>query len=323
MTRVRATAPGRVNLIGDHTDYTGGLVLPMVLDRSTNMTGFARDDGMIHVVSADEPVAATFPADVDDPENIEPHWARYVAGMVREMRLAGAPTSGFEASIDTDIPIGSGLSSSAALEVVTGRFVRALIGDHAVDDVTMALAAQRAEHRASGVPCGIMDQLCIAVGRPGSATLIDCHDLSYRHVNLPDSVRVDVRFVTRRTLVGSEYADRVSDCHAIESSIGPLRLATSHDVESIHDPRLKRRARHVVSENRRVRDAVSAIELGDMTEFGRLMTESHRSLADDYETSNTAMDEAVERLLAESDVLGARMTGGGFGGCVVALRRRG
>lgn len=322
MTLVRVSAPGRVNLIGDHTDYTGGLVLPMVLERRTTMEGGPTDDGMIRVSSADETGTAAFPVDIEDLESIEPRWARYVAGMVRELRHLGVPSTGFEATITTDLPIGAGLSSSAALEIVTGRFVRVLVGANSIHDVTMALAAQRAEHRASGVPCGIMDQLCIAVGRRGTATFIDCHDLATRHVALPDSVEVHVEFVAHRTLAGSEYADRVADCSRIESLIGPLRLATIDDADSIDDDRLRRRARHVVSENRRVRDSVAAIEAHDMVEFGRLMTASHRSLASDYETSTPAMNDAVDRLLAEPGVLGARMTGGGFGGCVVAIRRR-
>ena len=322
MTVVRVTAPGRVNLIGDHTDYTGGLVLPMVLERRTVMEGHRTDDGMVRVSSADQAGTAVFPFDVDEPDSVEPHWARYVAGMVRELRLLGMSTTGFEASITTDLPIGAGLSSSAALEIATGRFLRAVVGPDTIDDVTMALAAQRAEHHASGVPCGIMDQLCIAVGQHGTATLIDCHDLAFRHVALPDSIDVDVRFVAHRTLVGSEYSDRVADCREIERRIGPRRLATTVDANSLNAARLRRRARHVVSENQRVRDAVAAIEVADMFEFGRLMTESHRSLASDYQTSTPNMDHAVERLLAEPDVLGARMTGGGFGGCVVAIRRR-
>ena len=322
MTSVRAFAPGRVNLIGDHTDYTGGLVLPMVIERRTVIDGTATNDGVVRIASADEPEPAVFAADIDDPETIEPRWARYVAGMVREMRLAGVPVSGFDASVSTDLPIGAGLSSSAALEIATGRFIRSIAAEPTLDDVEMALAAQRAEHRASGVPCGIMDQLCIAVGQPGRATLIDCHDLSVRHVALPDSIDIDVKFVAQRTLVGSEYSDRVADCRTIEQHIGPLRLASMNDVESLPDSRLKRRARHVISENQRVRDFVAALESNDVDELGRLMTDSHRSLASDYETSNPTMDQAVAELLRRPGVLGARMTGGGFGGCVVAIRRR-
>lgn len=323
MTVVRVSAPGRVNLIGDHTDYTGGLVLPMVLQHRTVMEGTATGVGLVRVSSADESEPACFPIDIDEPENVEPGWARYVAGMVREMRLLGATVDGFQAHVTTDLPIGSGLSSSAALEIAVGRFVRELVGSDSIDDVSMALAAQRAEHRASGVPCGIMDQLCVAVGRSGSATSIDCHDLTFRHVPIPDSIEVDIRFVVHRTLVGSEYADRVADCRRIEEIVGPLRSARPADVDALRDDRLRRRARHVVSENQRVRDAIDALGNGDVTELGRLMTESHHSLSRDYETSTPIMDEAVERLLHEPGVLGARMTGGGFGGCVVAIRHRG
>jgi galactokinase len=315
MTIVRVEAPGRVNLIGDHTDYTGGLVLPMVLEQSTFIEGEAIDGDTISIESADERGVVEFDRHVDDPSRVEPSWGRYVAAMVREAGNVPA----FRARITTTLPIGSGLSSSAALEIAIGRFIRDLTG-RGWDDVAMAEAARRAEHAASGVPCGIMDQLCIAVGRQREGTFIDCRDLTFRHIALPEHADIVVRFVAHRTLVGSEYAARVADCRAIESLIGPLRDATPDDVASISDERLRRRARHVTSENQRVLESVRALEAGDLTMLGCLMMESHASLARDYETSTPTMDRAVEELMAEPGVLGARMTGGGFGGCVVAIR---
>ena len=315
MTIVRVTAPGRVNLIGDHTDYTGGFVLPMILERSTVIEGEIVEGSTITVESADERDPVSFPVDVDDPSALQPPWGRYVAAMVRE---AGSVPA-FRARVTTDLPIGAGLSSSAALEIAVARFVREITG-RTWDDVAMAEAARRAEHAASGVPCGIMDQLCIAVGRRGHATFIDCRDLTHQHVPIPESMEVLVRFVSHRTLVGSEYADRVADCREIERRIGPLREASPTAVESIDDDRLRRRARHVTSENRRVLESVEALRAGDVRAFGSLMIESHQSLARDYETSNPTMDRAVDELLAEPGVVGARMTGGGFGGCVVAIR---
>ena len=317
MTVVRVSAPGRVNLIGDHTDYTGGYVLPMILGQRTVVEGELVPGDTITIQSADDPDIAVFPNDVTNPARLNPAWGRYVAAMVRE---AGAVPA-FRARVSTDLPIGSGLSSSAALEIAVGRFIREATGRE-WDDVAMAEAARRAEHAASGVPCGIMDQLCIAVGRPDHATFIDCRDLSFRHVAIPETMEVMVRFVARRTLVGSEYADRVADCRAIEALIGPLRDADPAAVDSIADERLRRRARHVVSENLRVLASLDALYHGDLAAFGRLMVDSHRSLARDYETSNPRMDAAVEEVMNERGVLGARMTGGGFGGCVVAIRRR-
>jgi len=317
MTVVRVAAPGRVNLIGDHTDYTNGFVLPMILERRTVVEGEIIPGDMIRIESADDPDICVFPANVANPGRLNPAWGRYVAAMVREAGEVPA----FRARVTTDLPIASGLSSSAALEIATGRFIREITGRE-WDDVAMAEAARRAEHVASGVPCGIMDQLCIAVGRHDHATFIDCRDLSFRHVPIPETLEVVVRFVARRTLVGSEYADRVADCRAIEALIGPLREADPAALESIVDERLRRRARHVITENLRVLASLEALSEGDLDGFGRLMVDSHRSLARDFETSNPRMDAAVEELMDEPGVLGARMTGGGFGGCVVAIRRR-
>ncbi len=318
---VESSARGRVNLIGDHTDYTGGLVLPMVLDCRTTIEGEFTSDHEWYLESADEPEPTRFAVPDVDPARVEPRWGRYVAAVIREVRELGVSIPGFRGRVTTTIPIGSGLSSSAALEVAVARI--------ALEDVSVPITAtevaqlcRRAEHAASGVPCGIMDQLCIVAGRPGHATLIDCHSLDITHFALPDHLEVMVEFIAPRTLAGSEYADRVIETHRAEQMIGPLRTAAMSDVEGIDDPLIRRRARHVVTENARVRDFVTALAARDDDELGRLMVESHRSLATDFGTSNPTMDAAVERLLAMPGVIGARMTGGGFGGCVVALRRR-
>ncbi|MBU3690301.1 MAG: galactokinase [Acidimicrobiales bacterium mtb01] len=313
---VIVSAPGRVNLIGDHTDYTQGLVLPMVLDVATTITGDFTDDRSWHLVSDDEPLPVVLALPIERPDLVEPRWGRYVAGVLHELERAGRTVRGFSGRVSTTIPIGSGLSSSAALEIAVARVATA---DDSMSDTEMALLCQRAEHLASGVPCGIMDQLCIASGRAGHATLIDCRDLTIEHVSIPSAVAVDVEFVAPRTLAGSEYADRVAETAAVERIIGPLRDASPESLASIADDTLRRRARHVISENQRVRDFVAALGAKDWVEAGRLMTESHRSLSRDFETSNATMDAAVERTLRRPGVLGARMTGGGFGGCVVAL----
>lgn len=302
-------APGRVNLIGDHTDYTGGLVLPMAIDRYTVIEG-RRGGDRIHVTSADEPDPVDLPLTVEHPQGVEPSWGRYVAGVVAEV----APAEGFTGSLSTTIPIGAGLSSSAALEVGMAL----ALGAHG-SPAEIAELCRRAEHRASGVPCGIMDQLSIAAGVEGHALMIDCHSLDLDPVRIPDGLEIVVRFVAHRTLVGSPYADRVAECAAAEREIGPLRLASAADVDGIDDPVVRARARHVVHENERVRQFAAALRADDRREAGRLMVEGHRSLAEFYETSNAVMDGAVAHLTTRPGVWGVRMTGGGFGGCVVAL----
>lgn len=302
-------APGRVNLIGDHTDYTGGLVLPMAIDRWT-VLDVNTSDGVIDLRSADEPVPIHLDLPVADPADVEPSWGRYVAGVAAEM---GAAT-GVTGTVSTTIPIGAGLSSSAALEVAT-----ALALGFEGPAVELAQLCRRAEQSASGVPCGIMDQLCISAGVEGHALLIDCDTLGVSPVPVPTDVDVVVVFVAARRLAGSEYAERVAQCAQAERLIGPLRDATLHDVSAISDPVIAARARHVVTENERVRLAADALRHARIDEVGRLMVESHRSLATDFGTSTDAMDRAVHDLLARTGVVGARMTGGGFGGCVVAL----
>ena len=307
-------APGRVNLIGDHTDYTGGLVLPMAIDRWTVIEGHHRD-GSIELSSDDEPEPLTLELPVNNAASVEPRWGRYVAGVAAEM---GADVLPLRGHITTTIPVGAGLSSSAALELSV-----ALAFGFEGDALALAQLGRRAEHRASGVPCGIMDQLVIAAAVDGHALLIDCGELTVEPIAIPDSAEVVVQFVTHRTLVGSEYADRVAECATAEQLIGPLRTATAVDVAQIVDPVIRQRARHVVSENQRVREFATALRSGDLVSAGRLMIESHDSLRDDFATSTTAMNQAVEQLCATPGVHGARMTGGGFGGCVVAVAEPG
>lgn len=310
---VSVRAPGRVNLIGDHTDYSGGLVLPMAIDRTTVITGTRGGDRVV-LRSADESEPVDLPLDVDDPGSVQPPWGRYVAGVIAESR----PARGFTGTVRTSIPIGAGLSSSAALEVAVALAV-------GVDTDTRSLAAlcRRAEHRASGVPCGIMDQLTIAAGVSGHALLIDCHSLAISPVRIPEGLEIVVWFVARRTLAGSEYATRVAECAAAEREIGPLRLARLDDITAIRDEVVRRRAGHVVSENERVRDMAVALADDDRAAIGRILAEGHRSLAERYDTSTPAMDAAVDRLSSMPGVHGARMTGGGFGGCVVAVAEAG
>jgi len=306
-------SPGRVNLIGDHTDYTGGLVLPMAIDRYTEIHG-RRTGDVVNLRSVDEPEPVVLPLLVDHPEAVDPAWGRYVAGVVSEMQHP----HGFVGEVTTDIPIGSGLSSSAALEVAV-----ALALGFEGTSIELAQLCQRAEQRASGVPCGIMDQLCIAAGVRDHALLIDCGDLSIEPVAIPADAEIVVQHIAHRTLVGSAYADRVRECAQAEQLIGPLRHATFAQARTIDDPVVRARAMHVTSENLRVTQFVAALRSGELRHAGQLMVESHRSLAEHYATSTPAMDAAVERLCATPGVFGARMTGGGFGGCVVALTEPG
>ncbi len=218
---LRGHAPGRVNLIGEHTDYTGGLAFPMAIDRGITLTA-VRVPGSIQVTSADGPGRVAFDLPFDgDPSTVEPQWGSFIAGMAREL---GA-TTGFRGHLESSIPAGAGLSSSAALECAIGR---ALGFDGT--PLELAQAARRAEHSATGVPTGIMDQYCIAAATAGHATLIDCHDLTVEQVPVPDDIEIVVRFIAHRTLLGSAYADRVAECARAEAEIGPLRTATLDDV---------------------------------------------------------------------------------------------
>jgi galactokinase len=315
---ITAIAPGRVNIIGDHTDYTGGLVLPMAIDLATTISGERNDSGIVRLTSADEAGEVAIPVDVDDPTNVAPTWGRYVAGVVRALRESGAVVPGFSGQVTTTLPVGAGLSSSAALEVAV-----ALVLGFSGSIVELAKLTQHAEHIASGVPCGILDQLASAAGVAGHALKIDCHTLEIAPVPMPPDVDVVILFGHHRTLVGSAYAERVAQCAAAEALIGPLRLATLDEVLEIDDAVVAMRAQQVVSENQRVRDFSLAMRASDYRAAGALMIESHQSLRNEFETSTPQMDALVSELMIARGVYGARMTGGGFGGCVVALTEPG
>ncbi len=309
----RAVAPGRVNLIGDHTDYTGGLVLPMAIDRYTEIRGVVTGN-RVQLISTDESEPVDLPLRIDRPSDATPAWAKYVAGVIAETE----PHIGLHGSIETTIPIGAGLSSSAALEVAV-----ALALGFVGSPLELAQLCQRAENRATGLPSGIMDQLAIAAGVADHALLIDCTKLTVTPVALPANVEIVVQFIAHRRLVGSPYADRVAECSAAERLIGPLREATAIQARSIKDPVIRARALHVIGENERVLQFVAAIAARSIGDAGELMNASHNSLRDLYETSTPAMDAAVATLTHTPGVYGARMTGGGFGGCVVALAQPG
>ena len=322
MPRV-ARAPGRVNLIGDHTDYTGGLVFPMAIDRATTIVlgddeaGVAPPDADtddVTITSDDFEGVVSFKLPITSPETVTPAWGRYVAGVAAAMAERGMRPRGFRGRVSTTVPIGGGLSSSAALEVAS-----ALAFGIDADTSTVAAVCRRAEHLATAVPCGIMDQLTSVAGVRDHALLIDCHTLDVTPIRLPDSVSVWVVEISSRTLDGSEYPARVAQCASAEREIGPLRSADDAAVARIVDPLIRSRARHVVTENQRVRDFATALASGDIKEAGRLMYASHLSLSRDFQTSTKKMDEAVDAYSRVPGVHGARMTGGGFGGCIVLL----
>lgn len=307
---VRAFAPGRANLIGEHTDHTGGWCLPMAVAMGVHVDG-RREGERVLLASHEVPGTVDVPLDVQAPERVEPAWGRYVAGVVAELR----PGVGFTGAVRSDVPVGAGMSSSAALEIAVAL---ALGFEGPVED--LARTCRAAEQRASGVPCGILDQLASAAGREGHAFVLDCTTLERTYVPVPAAVEVRVvHSGQERTLAGSAYADRRAECEAAQAEIGPLRTASIGDVSRIADDVRRRRARHVVSENQRVLDAAAALRAGDLPGLGALLDDAHRSLRDDFEVSTPTVDATVERLRAVPGVHGVRLMGGGFGGCVVAV----
>jgi len=325
---VRARAPGRVNLIGDHTDYAGGLVCPVAIDLETRVTGVPGGTE-VRLVSDAERGEAVIPlsvTEIADPRAVSPPWARYVAGVVRVV----APERGFVGKVTSSLPIGAGLASSAALEVAValalGHGEGAPVADPA-DPGELALACQRAEQEAVGVPCGVMDQLAAVAGVEGHALLIDCSRLSVTPIPLPPPTEAEILVVhsgERRVLGGTAYAERRAQVEAAARAVGaPLQRVGLADLEAIDDSILRRRARHVTTENERVRAFATALRANDPVGAGRLMRESHESLRDDFEVSTAALEELVSALSSTEGVYGARLTGAGFGGCVVALTRPG
>jgi galactokinase len=310
---VRAFAPGRVNLMGDHTDQTGGRVLPIAVDLGTSVEGSTGGDAVV-VRSAWGGGQVRVPLEAPDPR-VHEGWGRYVAAVVAEVR----PTTGLDAGVATTLPVGAGLSSSAALELAL-----ALALGFDGSPAELASLGQRAEHAATGVPSGLMDQLASAAGLAGHALRIDCHTATVEPAPLPDDLEVVVAHSgVSRTLEATPYADRVAAMRAAEAVIGPLRLATPDDLAQLHDRVLRRRARHVVTENARVDALVAALAAGDRAAVGALLRASHASLRDDLDVSVPALDDLVAVLERLPGALGARATGAGFGGCAVAIVDRG
>ena len=309
-------APGRVNLIGEHTDYSGGLVLPVAIELGVAVeVDVAADE--VSVASIRYGPAPAFAADGSGPA--ASGWARYAQAVAAELAALGRPAVGLTGTIHSDLPAGAGLSSSAALEVAVALALCA-VADYELDPLELALACQRAELRAVGVPCGILDQAASVLGRAGVAILLDCSTLEYRFVAMPaGAALVVVDSGVERSLEGTAYAERRRELsHALEL-VGAER---STDVELAQldglDPLSARRLRHAVTENERVRRFAAAFEAGELATAGRLLGASHASLRDDYEVSIPELDLLV--VLAESaGAYGARLLGAGFGGSVLVL----
>ena len=325
-------APGRVNLIGEHTDYNDGFVLPVAIERDMMVALAPRSDREVNLYSLDFGEAATF--SLDEMRKDEEHaWSNYARGVAQELQQAGVSLVGLDAVTQGNVPIGAGLSSSAAFEVAMAlAFI--LAAGAPLDRVQVALIAQRAENRFVGMQCGIMDQFVSALGQEGHALFIDTRDLSHRAVPLPEGVRVVIcDTMTRRGLVGSAYNERRRQCEeavrilqSVLPGIRALRDVTAGDLARyghLLPPVVLKRARHVVTENARVLDAIRALEAGRPEEFGRLMDASHASLRDDFEVSSPELNLMVEVARGAPGCLGARMTGAGFGGATVNLVREG
>jgi len=328
MPAVVAEAPGRVNLIGEHTDYNEGWVLPAALTLGTAVAARIRSDRQLRVIS--RRLDAEDHADLDNLRPADgPEWTRYVRGMAQMLVDFGCEVPGAEVLIDGDLPLGAGLSSSASLELAVGAALADLAGDR-IDPKKMAQLGRRAENEIVGVQTGLMDQLAVALGRKGHALLIDCRSLDAATVPVPGEARILILDTGARRSVGdSDYNRRREECHAALSELRKARpeLVSLRDVtpELLEKDGWRlgqtelRRARHVVTENARVRRAADALYGDDLAVLGELMNSSHASLRDDFEVSSPALDAMVEAALSWPGVYGARLTGAGFGGCVVAL----
>ncbi len=335
-----ARAPGRVNLIGDHTDYNEGFVLPVAIELDTWIAFRRRQDGHVRVASRQSHETGSFWIDQLDLADGNgsgsgsgsgsggPRWTDYVAGTAWSLREAALPVRGFDGVVDSSLPLGAGLSSSAALELVSALAL--LGGGHVLAAPALAALAQRAERDYVGVDCGIMDHFASAAGREGRALLLDCRSLETRHVALPWGLRVVVCDTgSPRDWRNSTQHDRRVECGRVVAllsekmpglcSLRDLDMATLRRHRGLLPDAAARRAEHVVAENGRVLATAGALEAGDLDQLGRLFAESHASLRDLYEVSAPPLDTMVEVARAVPGVVASRMTGAGFGGCTVNL----
>lgn len=325
MATTSASAPGRVEILGNHTDYNDGLVLAAAIDRCLTVSGEARHDGRIRLKSeltggAVDVSLGSLRAQVDNP------WANYPLGVVQQFIRSGYPIGGFEALISGDLPAGCGLASSAALEVATARFLLQLHG-LTMQPLDVARLCQRAENEFVGVLCGLLDQVTCVFGRPDHFVFLDCRSAEVKTIRRPDNLALIIADTgTRHALRESEYNARRRECHAAAAALGApsLRNVTAERLETARHtlhPVFYRRAAHIIGENHRVRMAVSALIRGDAAEIGRLMNASHESSRELFENSSPDLDRLVEIARTAPGVFGSRLSGGGFGGSTVTLVR--
>jgi galactokinase len=330
-------APGRVNLIGEHTDYNDGFVCPMAIEPQVTVACRSREDGLVRLASS------AFPRQriefslqqkigrIEDPRD-PAAWSNYPRGVAAELIAAGIPLVGMDALFTHNLPVGGGLSSSAAMEISTGHCFLALAG-LTMDPMRLALICQKAEHEYPRVPCGIMDQMIVASAQQGKATLFDCRELTKQYVSIDSQeLRIVIcNSMVKHALTGGEYAQRRKECETgvayfqksgAAAAVRALRDVTMQQLEAAAgklDRAVLMRCRHVISENARCVEAAGALDHRHYEQAGELMIQSHRSLRDDYEVSCPELDFLADEAMKVKGVYGARMTGGGFGGCIVAL----
>ena len=317
-------APGRVNLIGEHTDYNAGYVLPAAIDRQIFVAASARKDSRVNIFAHNFKQWDRFGVQNDLEKLSGNPWGNYFRGIVWSLLQQGHELRGMDAVVNGNIPIGAGLSSSAAIEVAVG-FTLLQLSESEINLKDLALAAQKAENDFVGMRCGIMDQYIACLGQADHALLIDCRDLSYQDLPLPfEASVVIVDSGVHRGLMDMEYNSRRADCEKAARHFG-VSVLRDVDMEAFRErahalsAMVQRRAHHVISENDRTLAAADALRVRDLSSFGELMTASHASLRDDFEVSCPELDRLVEMALDVKGVHGARLTGAGFGGCVVAL----
>jgi galactokinase len=319
-------APGRVNLIGEHTDYNDGFVLPCAIDYQTVIACARRDDRQVRVVAVDyDNQQDSFSLDAPIEPLSEPMWANYVRGVVKHLQQRDASFGGVDMVISGNVPQGAGLSSSASLEVAVGTVFQQLY-QLKLDGAAIAVNGQEAENQFVGCNCGIMDQLISALGQQDHAMLLDCRTLGTRAVSMPEDVAVVIiNSNFRRNLVGSEYNTRREQCETgarffNKKALRDVTLEEFAAAEQQLDPLVAKRVRHVITENARTLEAADALSSGDLQRMGELMAASQASMRDDFEITVPPIDQLVEIVKAEIGPRGGvRMTGGGFGGCIVAL----
>jgi len=320
-------APGRVNLIGEHTDYNLGFVFPIALEMACYVAIAPSNSGNLRIYSADFKEEVTSPIDGISQAKPQGKWSDYVAGVAQQLSKLGVPIQSADLCIVSQVPLGSGLSSSAALEISSAI---ALLGPRELKPLEIALLGQRAESQFVGLPSGIMDQYASVFGRENAAIQIDCRSLEHQYVPLPTNVDiVAVNSMVKHELGTSAYRERVAECRqavealqALDPDIKSLRDVSMQYFVEVQDripPLPRQRARHVISDSQRVLDLAAAARVNDLAEMGRLFVASHRSMQYDYEISCEEIDFLVDTAIQIPGVYGSRMTGGGFGGCTVNL----